>query len=76
MDKIYQISYRNTITLKSGWLLLKNPCLILPWRKIFIILDHGILIYSDIEIDMTTYNNHECNDNSSKIQNNKVSMLC
>ena len=58
MNKLNQVSYRNTITLKGGWLLVKNPCLILPWIKIFIVVDHGILQYSNIEIDMKTNNSH------------------
>lgn len=61
MNKLNQVSYRNTITLKGGWLLVKNPCLIIPWIKIFIVVDHGILHYSNIEIDMKTNNSHYSN---------------
>lgn len=68
MNKLNQVSYRNNITIKSGWLLVKNACLISSWNKIFIVVDHGSLHYSDIEIDMETSNNSNSHANS---QNNQ-----
>jgi len=68
MNKLNHFSYRNTITIKGGWLLAKNPCLISAWNKIFIVVDHGILHYSDIEINMKTSNNSYSHANSHNNQ--------
>ena len=68
MNKLNHFSYRNTITIKGGWLLVKNPCLISPWNKIFFVVDHGILHYSDIEINMKTSNNSYSHANSHNNQ--------
>ena len=88
MNKLNHFSYRNTITIKGGWLLVKNPCLMPPWNKIIVVVDHGILLYSDIEINMKTSNNsyshadshnsqydsrrENHNDSSCKTEDNKV----